>query len=350
MASSIRELKDEMNKYLFKAEDIFKRLPSADKEIFTRLFKSETDLFSNHHKTGVYYFFETKMAELLAENRIGNYKYYKGCLSNLKKYSKDLAFEDINERWLKNYQLYLKTNGNSNATIALRLRALKIIYNVAVEQGFISDTNKPFKNVSTGSTTKSKSVLYPAQLKQLWEYQPIGIRESRAKATFFFLFMANGMNQKDMAYLKYAKFKGDSFSFVREKTKYTKNDVAEIVVYLSDDLKQIIAEWGNTNKSGYVFPILKGETTLEMENYRARHKRICNKALAKIGKTLNFDVHLCLNLARHSFATMHKILGTPTAFITDAMGHSGSAMTECYMKTLPNENLKEMSNKLLSFV
>jgi integrase len=87
-----------------------------------------------------------------------------------------------------------------------------------------------------------------------------------------------------------------------------------------------------------------------MEMTRSRHKRMCNKSLAAIGKKLGIDVRLCLNLARHSFATMHKILGTPTSFISDAMGHSNSAMTEHYMKSLPDENRREMSQKLLSFV
>ncbi len=136
-----------------------------------------------------------------------------------------------------------------------------------------------------------------------------------------------------------------------KKTKHTKNDVSEIVVHLNDVLKAIIEVWGNKDKSGYIFPILSGCRDLaHMEETRIRHKHTCNKFLGKIGKKLGFEVHLCLNLARHSFATMHKILGTPTSFISDAMGHSNSAMTEHYMKSLPDENRREMSQKLLSFV
>ncbi|MEJ7827966.1 MAG: site-specific integrase [Segetibacter sp.] len=349
MSDSVRELKREMDDYVLKAENVFARLPSVDKEMFIRLFKSETDLCSNY-KTNVFSFFELKLVDLKAENRKGSYDLYKSSLANLKGYKSSIHFEDITERWLKGYQLYLKGNGNSNATVSLRVRVLKIIYNVAVKQGFVSAAHKPFQNVSTGSTAKSKAVLYPVQLEALWEYQPVSLRERRAKATFFFLYLSNGMNQKDMAYLKYSSIKGDSFVFIREKTKYTKSELHEIKVYLNDELKSIIAKWGNKDKSGYVFPLLKGKTVFEQETFRARHKRTCNKSLANIGKKLGFEVHLCLNLARHSFATMHKILGTPTSFISDAMGHTNSAMTEHYMKSLPDENLKEMSGKLLSFV
>jgi integrase len=45
---------------------------------------------------------------------------------------------------------------------------------------------------------------------------------------------------------------------------------------------------------------------------------------------------------------MLKLTGTPVSFISDAMGHSNSAMTEHYLKSLPDENRMEMSSKLLS--
>jgi integrase/recombinase XerD len=58
---------------------------------------------------------------------------------------------------------------------------------------------------------------------------------------------------------------------------------------------------------------------------------------------------LTLNLALHSFATSLKIDGTPTAFINDALGYSSSAVTAHYMKTLPDNKYKEMSERLLEF-
>jgi integrase/recombinase XerD len=103
-------------------------------------------------------------------------------------------------------------------------------------------------------------------------------------------------------------------------------------------------------KSGYVFPIVKGNELIKMENSRLGHKAICNKMLYRIGVKLGFDVRLNLNLARHSFATAHKLMGTPIAFVSESLGHSNSSVTEHYMKSLPDENRREMSNKLLSFV
>jgi integrase/recombinase XerD len=79
-----------------------------------------------------------------------------------------------------------------------------------------------------------------------------------------------------------------------------------------------------------------------------RNKKISNKNLSRIGRELGFPVHLCLNLAHHSFATKMKIDNVSLVVISDAMGYTTMLITEHYMKSLPNENLKVMSANLLS--
>lgn len=347
-----KELKKEMADYLAKAEAILTRLPNPTKESFTRLFKSETDHFMTN-KTDMLYFFDEKMNEALKEGRVGTYKYYKGCLNSFKSFSKDLYFEDITEKWLKRYRNYLKNNGNADATISLRLRCMKIMFNLAIEGGYISSKHYPFKNISTGSSVKSKSVLYPEQLRALWLYQPKTMRQHRAKAYWFFCYLSNGMNFKDMAHLKWKDMKGDTFTFIRQKTKLTtKTGTKEIRVHLNDVMKKIIKVWGkpSNNQEDFIFPIIKDSSDcMQMEKARVRMKRMCNKKLSTMGKELGFDVHLCLNLARHSFATMLKLSNTPTSFISDAMGHTSSKTTEHYLKSIPDKQLEIMSNKLLAF-
>ena len=41
-----------------------------------------------------------------------------------------------------------------------------------------------------------------------------------------------------------------------------------------------------------------------------------------------------------SFATKHKLDGTPTAFISEFLGHSNQKTTEGYMKSLLSETMK----------
>ncbi|MEJ7675010.1 MAG: hypothetical protein WKF59_20495 [Chitinophagaceae bacterium] len=141
----------------------------------------------------------------------------------------------------------------------LYLRNLKAIFNLAIKEGFISERFYPFRNFSIGTTAKSKEVLYPNQLKALWEYEPVGIRETRAKSYFFFSYLCNGINFKDVVHLKKSDIKGDTLNFIREKTKNS-NTVAnkKIQVHLHPEILKIINLLGNnTNLStDYLFPVL----------------------------------------------------------------------------------------------
>lgn len=349
---TVKELRQALIDYTTKAEAILERLKEPSKESFIRLFKAETDLFLSN-KTDVHFFYLSKMEELLKDGKIGTRKWFIQCRNCLVRYAPKVVFEEIDEKWLKDYHSYMKQRNNSDSTCAMKLRCLKIICNIAKAQGFISESFNPFKNIKLGASGTSKDVLYPPQLKQLFEYQTKGIREGRAKAFFFFCYLGNGMNFKDMTLLKYKDIKGDSFTFIREKTKARMKDGGKIInVYLHDEMKKIIEQWGNKSKApdDYVFPVLvKGSTLLKQEADKWRYKRVANEMLTRIGKELGFDVHLCINLARHSFATTLKLSGTPVSFISDALGHTNSKTTEHYMKSLPDENLQHLSAQLLKF-
>lgn len=126
----------------------------------------------------------------------------------------------------------------------------------------------------------------------------------------------------------------------------------EIRVHLHDLTKEIIKKYGNEgcNPDDYIFPMLNGKlTAFEIQKKITRYKAISNNSLSKIGKELGFEVHLCLNLARHSFATKMKIDNVSVAAISDALGHTTTNTTEHYVKSLPNENLEIMSSNLLTF-
>lgn len=347
-----KELRLELNEYLLKAENVMERLPVPCQESFSRMFKSETDLFMSN-KTDVYYFFDMKYDEVLAEGRIGNAMYYKGCRANLKNFKSSVYFEEIDESFLKKYQTWLFNRGNSVSTVALRIRCLKLMFNYAVDKGFISKNHNPFKGIQTGSSTKSKIVLYPNQLKQLWEYEPQSIWEERAKDYFFFCFLCNGMNFKDMTCLKRNQINGDIISFVRQKTKNTTHETNEIQVHLHDEVKRIIQKWGNKNISpdAYLFPILpdKSKGLLRDDNIKAMKKRRINKSLHVIGKNLELEFNLNLGLARHSFATTLKLNGTNVSFISELLGHTSMKTTMHYLKSIPGNERKAVSDTLLAF-
>ena len=352
LSASQKVLKLEINEFIAKAEGILERLSEPSKETFIRFFKSDTNL-SNGSKVNAYTLFETKHKAYLNNGQFGTAHTIRAAWYSLRSYKKELFLEDLDENWLKSYSTYLRKKGCSTSTCGIYLRNLRAIYNLAINDGLISGMGKPFKNVQVHSATKSKSVLYPEQLKKLWEYRSENQLEQRAIAFFFFCYLGNGMNFKDLAHLKFKNIQGDVISFVRQKTKRTKSSGTEIRVHLHDAMKIIIEKWGNSSTcpDENVFSFMpRYRSDKHFDETIFRIKRNANKKLSAIGKELGFDVHLCMNLARHSFATKQKLDGTPVAFISDAMGHSSIAVTEHYLKSIPTPMLEQMNSKLLSFI
>jgi integrase/recombinase XerD len=347
----LKELRRQINEYVTKAEKILDRLPNPSRETFQRLFKSETDLFSSN-KTDITLLFEEYAIQLRKEERIKSAINLDSSLTSLKKYKQTIHFEDINEAWLKGYKAWMTKKGNSSTTTQIYLRNLRTIFNKAIKDGYISSRFYPFKDYKIGSSAKSKNVLYAPQLKALWDYEGRIMRETRSKDMFFMCYLTNGCNFKDIAYLTWKDIKGDTLSFVREKTKRTNTSEKQITVHMHDEIKRIIETWGNTSRSpdDYVFPILTNKmTAVQKEKRRGTFQRLCNKMLNIIGKNLEFEISLSLNLARHSFATTLKLSGTPTSFISDSLGHASGKTTEHYLKSLPTDKVREISNTLLNF-
>jgi integrase len=351
VSEEVNNIRKDLNEYLQKAENILERLDNPIQETFTRLFKSESDLFLRN-KTEIAPFFELKIARFFKEEKFSSSSSYKLAFASLTKYKSRPHFEDINDKWLKDYQSFMLAKGCSITTPNIYLRNLRTIFNEAIKDGIISPKYYPFKGFKFGARVKSKGVLYPHELKMLLNYKTEGIREGRAKAWFFFCYLCNGMNFKDAGLLQFKNIQGNVLTFIRHKTRNTLSEQKEIKVYLHDLAIEIIRVWGNksTNPDDYVFGLVDNKmSAFQKQKTLNRYKKISNQSLSKIGRELNFPHHLCLNLARHSFATFHKILGTPTSFISDALGHANSATTEHYLKQLPTEQLQAMSSKLISF-
>lgn len=352
--AEVKELRSQIATFLTKAEGLLERLPNPTKDTFLRLFRSETDLFKGN-KTDASVLFNDYIKELKKEERIGSAKNYALALNSLKAFRKELYLEDIDESFLKGYSSWMKEIGNSVTTVQIYLRSLRAIFNKAIKDGFVAERFYPFDDYSIGTSEKSKEVLYPEQVKLLYEFQSKNLVERRAKDYWLFCYLSNGINPKDMAYLKMGNIQGDYIVFVREKTKRT-NRVAnkEIKVYLHTEMQRIIREWGTQteDKEAFVFPIINAEkhvTAIQKEQRRKEVQKKVNKALKRIGEQLGFSNPLVLNLARHSFGTNLKIQGTPTEHIRDMLGHSSVTTTAHYLKSLPDTQIKELSDKLLNF-
>lgn len=344
-----KQLRMQLEEYLSKAQSILNQFPNIERLTFINLFKSESSLKGNN-KTDLAFLFNQKIDELIKDDKAGSKAFYEQALVAFLKYNKEFYLENITTEWLKSFKSYWIGLGNAHASCQMYFRCLRHIYNRAIKQGLISVGQYPFKEFTIGSTSKSKDVLYPQQLKALWDYEPTTFSERRAKDYFFFLYLCNGMNIKDALSLKGSNVRVDKIVFIRSKTESTNHETKEIIVHLHPEVRRIIEEWGDINTKDYIFPCLRGcESNIERKKRKDMFTKNMNRALRRIGNSLGFEVQLKMNLARHSYATRLKIDGVSTSLISDSMGHSSSAVTEHYLKSIPDAMAQKISESLLKF-
>lgn len=122
---------------------------------------------------------------------------------------------------------------------------------------------------------------------------------------------------------------------------------------MHDEVKRILNKWGNNDISpeSYLFPIFPFHSIslLSEESIRSRRRMQINHILCSIGKAIGFEFNLTIGLARHSFATTLKLNGTNVSFISEMLGHTSMKTTMHYLKSIPSNERKAVSDSLLSF-
>ena len=162
------------------------------------------------------------------EKRLGNANAYISSYNSLIEFAKNLEipFTDIDFVWLKRYEVYLRKRGNADNTIGIRFRALRAIYNKAIEMNVVHEKFYPFKKFKISKFSKSTSKralkkediykIINLDLKEITTYHSPMLHFSRDM--FVFSYLGCGINLIDMAYLKYRDIVDNRVCFERHKT------------------------------------------------------------------------------------------------------------------------------------
>jgi len=293
---------------------------------------------------------------LLQEERIGTATKYRDSYSSIKKFSGDCLFTEITKNYLVRYENWMLKKGKSITTIGMIIRSLRAVFNEACEMRIIKkESCYPFGRrryvIPTGRNIKKALSL--EEITSIYNYAPANKMEERAKDFWFFCYFSNGMNPKDVAYLKFKNIQDGYLMFSRVKTKgTTRHDPKTITVYMSEDLYRIIDKWGNKSKApdDYIFPIMD-DSLNPLEQYRLvpAFTQFINDQMAKIGENLGIERKITTMYCRHSFSTQMKLMGASTEFIQEALGHMDKKTTENYLDSFGKETKKEFALKLAQF-
>ena len=295
--------------------------------------------------------YQNHIEALKEEGRISTASSYQDSLTSMLTFKKNLKVSQITPDFLKSYEKWMTDKGRSLTTVGMYLRALRTIFNLAIENEVIDASKYPFKKYTIPAPQKISRTLKKDEIKQIINYTAKRDSDAIALDYWVFSFISNGMNFKDIALLKYENIKGDFIEFRRAKTKRTtKNNSLPIMVPLDDSLLDIIRKRGNKSKKkeDYIFPILKHGLTPQQEyDHIKTFVRNTNKKLTRVGLELGLSLKVTSYVARHCFATIQKNNNAPLAYISEALGHSNLKTTQNYFGRFEDEGLKVFHSGLM---
>tara|TARA_B110000483_G_scaffold210645_1_gene257843 strand:- start:239 stop:1513 length:1275 start_codon:yes stop_codon:yes gene_type:complete len=269
---------------------------------------------------------------------------FKTTINNFKTYNnyEPLKFTEITVSWLKEFEQKRRVEVGPRG-VAKDLVNLRTAYNKAKLQNEVLKLKYPF-GVQVGGYSMPQSDVKNAaltleELKKLRNYKSDNWYLQTARDFFLFSFYLRGANLTDIARLK----KSDT-SYVRKKTKKT-SGVEIKVREFTPEMLEIIKRHKGAGK--LVFNIIEvGDSELQIhKKVRAKTKLITDQC-KNLARVLDFNEKFSLQWARHTVGFTLANNGIPMKAIQENFGHKTMRTTEGYIKSMFNENEKDIDDAL----
>lgn len=330
-----------LNSYLLKAEGVIKKLDVFTFDKFSEMYQESRDVINS-----VSFALDKYINDLEREGRVSTASSYRCTKNSLEEFKKGLKFADITPSLLKKYEYWMLDNGNSITTVGIYLRSLRTIFNRQNIDSSLYPFGRGKYEIPSGKNVKKALTI--EEIARIYNYEAAG-SEAIARDYWMFLYLCNGMNVKDFCNLKWESISENILTYQREKTKRTRKEAKKITVSLKPETWEIINKWGRRSvvPGSYIFPHYeKGMTAIRQHEIAQQLVKTINKYIKRIAWNVGINKDVTTYFARHSFATILKRSGTDISMISDLLGHSDVSVTENYLSSFENEQIKKQTEVL----
>lgn len=296
-----------------------------------------------------------RIDELAQSEQISTCNGYRAMLSAIERFAgKDIPFSTVTIDWLSRCERFWTCEKKSKSTICVYFKLLKAILNQARLDGVIKEAHFPFGRgrFEIPSAEGRKLALTLEQIKKLITYTDGQEQTELYRDLWFFSYLCNGINFRDLLFLTYGNIINGEICFVRAKTRNTSKQIRTIRAVLTPEMRKIINRWGNPdngNPDTLLFKFATGsENAVEIKKLVMTTIQKCNKVLARIAKATGLPPVTTYS-ARHSFATVLKRSGTNISYISESLGHSNLMVTENYLASFEQDERMKNAQLLTKF-
>lgn len=250
-----------------------------------------------------------------------------------------VSIAEVDMRFVSGYEAFLCKRGVSPNTVCYYMRNLKSVYRQAKAEGYRVSFDDPFEHVHSKPRKTAKRALKRKEIQKLYRMSLASYPHLEfARDIFMFSFFCRGMPFVDIAYLKKRDINDGAIGYFRHKTDQW------LQVALTPQLRTLIEKYASS--SPYVFPVLDGEDDWTLHRqYRKVLERV-NRNLKRLGKICGIDTLLTTYVARHTWATLAKEIGTSAAVISEGLGHTTEKTTRIYLKEFDHRVVDKVNRQL----
>ncbi|MCB9334312.1 MAG: site-specific integrase [Lewinellaceae bacterium] len=289
-------------------------------------------------------FAEEIIAELQEAKKFGNARVYDTMLRSIRDFvkSRDFPLKQLTYAWLKKYEAWYLSKGNSANGLSVSMRTLRALYNRAIKQKLVAQEYYPFSDYTIKNESTRKRAITAADLEQVKQFEPTTERQERAKDFFMLSFYLMGASFVDIAFLKVKNITGGRIEYKRRKTGRLHS------VPISPPLQALLDKYmAGKGKEDFILNVIKStDPKRQVANVRDELRRF-NRSLKEIGVACGIEAPLTSYVARHSYATIAKYKGVPTAVISEALGHKTEDVTQVYLDSFDKEVLDKYHTMII---
>lgn len=311
----------------------------GDADYFASAYRSRED------GCGFFGFVRLQIHLCEASRHEGTAAAYRSTLHSLERFTegREPDRREVTARFVHDYLLYLQGQGLRPNTVSFYLRNFRTLYNRS-HGGEVPQELSPFRHVPIRTDRTEKRAVTAAELARIRDLPLEGHPHlALSRDLFLFSFYARGMSLVDVLSLRREQLVQGRFTYLRAKTRQA------VSVGMNAPMREIVARY--RNGSPYLFPVCGdscGDSCGELtyRQYRTALGRV-NRHLKEVARLAGLEANLTSYVARHSWATLAREVGTPVGVISEALGHTSERTTRIYLRRLDTALVDRANDRIL---
>lgn len=348
--SNANRLNNLLSHKLSEARKALLNLQSENNDISANQIKKE--IYSTLDSTSFYDVAQDYLNELERDNKLSRLSSDKARVNHLLKFAKSnqLTFQEIDERLLNKFKVYLKTERSlSDRSIINNLIVIRTIYNRAIKMGVVDRKLYPFGSdkIRIKLPETEKIGLTIKEIQKIESMEDLTQNEIHSRNVWLFSFYLAGIKVADVLKIRWSDiYDGRLHYRMNKNSKLLSLKIPEKILsildyYLGDKQKD----------NDFVFPEMKKADLKNAKDIYAKTKtanKKFNKYLEQIAEKAEINKKVTMHIARHSFGNISgdKI---PIQMLQKLYRHSSLTTTILYQSNFIHRETDEALDSVVNF-